>query len=265
MQNIQIGSTGTNVKLIQKALNITVDGDFGSQTQAAVEAFQTAHGLVADGVVGPLTWAALGLGSAPVETGVQGLDVSHWDGIVDWVAAKAAGIQFGFAKATEGDSIIDDQFDRNWSGMKAAGIVRGAYHFFHPAQDPVKCANNFLRTVGPLVTGDMLVLDWETHEGSIAQELAAAQMWLQVVEAATAKKPIIYIGKYYANDLGNPAWLASYPLWLAEYSSQANVPAPWSGYTFWQYTESGSVAGVSGSCDLNVAGGDLAWLTEFAG
>src|ERR1700728_5326112 len=64
---------------------------------------------------------------------LQGVDVSHYDGTVNWTQVKAAGISFAFAKATESDNDIDPTFATNWAGMKAAGVVRGAYHFFDPS------------------------------------------------------------------------------------------------------------------------------------
>jgi lysozyme len=66
---------------------------------------------------------------------VLGIDVSNHNPPVDWQAVKNANISFAFAKATEGATFKDITFARNWSGMKAAGIMRGAYHFFRPAKN----------------------------------------------------------------------------------------------------------------------------------
>lgn len=272
MQPIQIGAQGYAVQEIQKALGITVDGVFGPLTKQAVVNFQMAHGLTPDGIVGPLTWAALGLVAVvpppvPTSTSVHGVDVSHWNGLVDWNLVKNSrpDMAFASAKATEGAYSVDDQFYNNWIGMKAAGLKRIAYHFFHPSQNVFQAATLFAKTVGHLEDGDLIALDWETHEGTIQQEMAAGKLWLDTVEQIMGKKPGIYIGHYYANELGNPAWMADHWLWLAEYTTQPSAPAPWSGYTFWQYSGSGVVPGAGQVCDLDVAGGDLAWLTEFKG
>ena len=64
---------------------------------------------------------------------VKGVDVSHWDGAIDWVKLAGAGQSFGIAKATEGVTFVDPMFQANWTAIKAAGLVRGAYHFFRPA------------------------------------------------------------------------------------------------------------------------------------
>jgi lysozyme len=77
---------------------------------------------------------------------VPGIDVSHYQGSVDWATVAGGGERFGFAKASEGVSgtgSSDPYFADNWSGMRAAGILRGAYHFYHPKDDPTAQAHNF--------------------------------------------------------------------------------------------------------------------------
>ena len=76
---------------------------------------------------------------------VPGIDVSHYQAHVDWAAVAGGGVRFGFAKASEGTVVPDQYFLDNWNGMKAAGILRGAYHFFHPNADAQAQAHNFLQ------------------------------------------------------------------------------------------------------------------------
>lgn len=273
MQPIQYGAKGYDVIEIQKALGITADGIFGMDTQTAVMAFQTDNSLLADGIIGPVTWAALGLPAVvtppvpPTSENVHGVDTSHWNGLVDWDKVKGFSpyMAIGFAKATEGADVVDDQFKNSWPGIKAAGLRRCAYHFFHPAANQFQAATLFAKTVGILEDGDLIAMDWETHEGTIQEEIAAAQLFLATVEQIMGHKPGIYIGEYYANELGNPVWMADHWLWLAEYTKQPVVPAPWKGYTFWQYSGSGVVPGTGKAVDLNIAGGDLEWLNNFKG
>ena len=68
---------------------------------------------------------------------LQGIDVSHYQGFVNWKQVKAAGYAFGIAKATGGTRFVDSQFHNNWQGMREAGLVRGAYHFFHADENPI--------------------------------------------------------------------------------------------------------------------------------
>ena len=84
---------------------------------------------------------------APGST-VDGIDVSHYDGTVDWAQVKGAGYVFGIAKATEGLTFSDSQFAVNWAAMKEAGLVRGGYHFFRPLDDGAQQADFFLSKIG---------------------------------------------------------------------------------------------------------------------
>ena len=85
---------------------------------------------VADGPAGRLGTAQQANVCATGAT-LEGVDVSVYDGTVDWPTVKSSGRAFGIAKATEGASLVDGQFAKNWSAMKSAGVVRSAYHFFH--------------------------------------------------------------------------------------------------------------------------------------
>lgn len=200
-----------------------------------------------------------------VNVGVLGIDVSRFNPDTNWPMVKAAGKAFAFIKCTEGLSVRNPYFKIDWAASKAAGVIRGAYHFFHPKDDPVEQANWFLSHLGDLTVGDLpAVLDMETPELAPEKEVESALIWLDIVEKATGKKPIIYADKDYIKLLKNPPQFAQYPLWLAGYTLAPDVPLPWKGYTFWQYSGSGKVPGVAGFCDLSKCGGDLAWLTEFS-
>jgi lysozyme len=78
-----------------------------------------------------------------------GIDVSHYNGLVDWFAVAGSEVKFAFAKATEGASLVDSEFANNWKGMGDAGILRGAYHFARPGGDPEVQAVHFASVVGP--------------------------------------------------------------------------------------------------------------------
>ena len=84
----------------------------------------------------------------------KGIDVSHFQGNVDWAKVKATGAAFAFAKATEGTATIDKMFATNWPAMKNAGLLRGAYHFFHGSKDATDQANFFLSKFS-VVAGDL--------------------------------------------------------------------------------------------------------------
>lgn len=197
---------------------------------------------------------------------LEGIDISHWDGAIDWVKVKASGRAFAFAKATEGTSYVDNTFAANWAGMKQAGVVRSAYHFFHANMDPIAEANHFLQTMGTLEAGDLPpTLDLEvTDSQSAAKITATAIQWLDAVAAATGTTPILYTGPAFVNALGNPAGLENHAqLWIANWGvSCPDVPAPFTAWPFWQYDDKGTVSGIPGASavDLNKFNGTLAEL-----
>jgi lysozyme len=198
-------------------------------------------------------------------TYLRGIDVSHWDGRVDWSKVKAAGNTFAFAKATDGKTHVDHTFSTNWAGMKANGLVRGAYHFGHPKHDAVAQAKHFYDVVKPS-SGDLqLVLDLEVSDG---QRHATIWTWAQAFMAEIQRlsgRPAIFYsyGPFWTGDMGNPKDNKNCPLWLADYRHKAHVPHAWTDWTFWQYTSKGKVAGVHTHVDENYFRGNLAELNQL--
>ncbi|MHB8418384.1 MAG: GH25 family lysozyme [Myxococcales bacterium] len=206
-------------------------------------------------------------------TTLQGADVSSFQGTIDWATVAGTGLTFSIAKATEGVTIQDSSFAGNWSGMKANGIVRGAYHFFHSQDNGATQADDFLAQVsaaGGFQPGDLPpFLDWEaTDTGTTnAQAIAGAQAFIDEIQTKTGLTTVIYTYPSFWSGLGNPSQFGSYPLWYANYVSPCpDIPSPWTDWLFWQTTSSGSVAGMncSPSCDLDEFNGDLQQLQSIA-
>ncbi len=204
---------------------------------------------------------------------VQGVDVSKWQASIDWKQVKAQGYEFAFIRASDGLNYPDGQFSANWKGAKAAGVLRGAYQFFRPSQDPIAQADlllDKLAQAGWIETGDLpVVIDIEVSEGQSNTTLRnRALSWIKYVEAKTGKKPIVYTSAGWSSVLGSA--LAAYPLWIANYTGTYSgycplMPDGWQTWLFWQYTSKGPVAGVgSKDVDKNVFDGDLAALKAFA-
>ncbi|MBD2579786.1 glycoside hydrolase family 25 protein [Oscillatoria sp. FACHB-1406] len=210
-----------------------------------------------------------------------GIDVSNYNPPIDWHRVKAAGVDFAFAKATEGGTWKDDTFSTNWAGMKSAGILRGAYHFFRPQKAAEEQVKNFLSVVQDVLEpGDLPpVLDlepWPENVGrawkelDFEQRIARVKNWLKQVEAATKEKPIIYTGpSFWSEYMKDTQEFADYPLWIAHYTPRSRPSVPgdnWGGkgYTIWQYTEVGSIAGVKGNVDKNRFKGSLGDLLALA-
>ncbi len=192
---------------------------------------------------------------------VQGRDVSVYQGNFDWNAQKAQGVVFGYARISDGTTHYDSQFSNNWNKMKAAGILRGAYQFFEPAQDPVAQANMVVAAIGKLGVGDLpAMIDVEATGGQSGATIAARiQIWMDVVEKGTGRHPLIYSGSYFWEDnVGSTAFGAT-PFWIAAYGPACpSVPNGWSNWKFWQYSNG------NGSLDHDVFNGTLAELQAMA-
>lgn len=206
----------------------------------------------------------LATGPAQDDGLLAGIDVSHWQGAIDWPRVADDGVAFAFIKATEGGDYTDPRFAENWAGAARAGVVRGAYHFYRPQTDAVAQAEHFLRTV-PLRAGDLPpVLDVEVTDGRTPATIAAGvRTWLETMERATGRRPIVYTrASFWTAQMGSG--FGEYPLWVAHYGvARPNVPAGWSGWTFWQHTDAGRVDGIAGAVDLDWFNGGRAELQAF--
>ncbi len=209
---------------------------------------------------------------------VHGIDVSYYQGDIDWTAVAGAGYGFAIARINHGD-FMDPKFDQNWAGIQAVGLVRGAYQYFDPGGDVVAQAQTVIDKLGILAPDDLpAVLDLESTDGLSPDQVAdAAGTWLQLVEEGTGKRPIIYTGKYFFQDNVATTAFSEYPLWHAQYPNAcqppaepppacgcANIADQWSDFAMWQYSSSGSVPGIAGNVDLNVFKGTLADLMALA-
>ncbi|HVY44757.1 MAG TPA: GH25 family lysozyme [Minicystis sp.] len=199
----------------------------------------------------------------------EGVDVSSYQPNTNWQQVAASGRGFAIVKATEGTTYTDPTFHANWSGMKAAGMVRGAYHFFHPSDDPIAQADYFTGVMGALGQGDLGgALDLEVTDGVAgATVVARAKSFLQRVEQNTGKVPLIYTSPGFWDGLGgDKSGFEHYTLWIAHWGVNCpDVPSPWTTWKFWQYADNGSVPGVSGGVDHDVFNGSKAALQAFAG
>lgn len=217
-------------------------------------------------------WQAATAATYCPPTVVEGVDVSAAQGIVVWPSVQGSGRGFAYASATQGNTQTDPRFGNNWPAIKAAGMLRGAMHFFDPTIDGVTQANYFLAAIngagGLDKTSDLpAALDLECptssvqgsadancvapgNSGWVAHATLVQRVidWLTTVQNATGKRPMIYTySAWYANVGFADVRLAQYPLFIPTYDTCADVPTPWSSAAFWQYSPSGSVPGIAGS------------------
>lgn len=191
---------------------------------------------------------------------LKGIDVSYYQGTVDWAKVKGAGQAFAFVRVSDGVNYPDSKFAANWPAVKKAGLVRGVYQYFRPTQDvqaQVDLLLNKLAAAGGLQPGDLPpVLDLETDGGLAASTVVArAKDWLAKVEAKIGAKPIVYTAAFMSQTIGTS--FGSYPLWVANYGATCPLmPSGWTNWSFWQNSDSGTVSGVASPVDTNYFNGD---------
>ncbi len=191
---------------------------------------------------------------------MRGIDVSRWQGDIDWRAVRSAGIELCYIKATEGTTIIDPDFARNYEGARAAGIPVGMYHFMNALNetDARAQAEYFVRaldgrTYQARPVGDMPY----GHNLSAERFTAICAAFLERVAELTGVTPMIYASAWVARArMLEP--LGRYPLWVANYGVKRPEDARlWSEWTGFQRSETGRVAGIASRVDLD-------WFTRGA-
>jgi len=184
---------------------------------------------------------------------IRGIDVSHHQGDIDWSQVAGDDVTFAYVKASEGGDFKDGAFARNWAGAGAAGLSRGAYHYFSLCQPGRKQAENFLSVLPE--DKDMLapMLDLEftgncASRPSVDDVLREVSEFTTLVEQARGKQIIFYSPEdfylAYLKDQGLNRRLWARSIW--------HSPAYAKDWTAWQYHNRGSVKGVAGNVDLNV-------------
>ncbi|MCU0831591.1 MAG: glycoside hydrolase family 25 protein [Rhizobiaceae bacterium] len=195
----------------------------------------------------------------PTDYPVHGTDTSRWQPSINWPKVRSSGIAFAFIKATEGGDHMDPAFAKNWKAAKAAGVPRGAYHFYYFCTEPEVQARWYLRNVPRDKHSMPPVLDAEwnhqsrTCPGKKSPERVRRDLkiWLDIVEKETGKTPIIYTTPdfYDDNDMGR---LQGYHFWLRSTAAHPTERYPHERWTFWQYTGTGKIPGIEGKADINV-------------
>ena len=206
-------------------------------------------------------------GLSPSDHPVHGVDVSRYQGQIDWPRAAGSGVSFAFLKATEGGDRLDPAFQENWRATQRAGIPRGAYHFYYFCTSAKDQAAWFIRNV-PAQPGALPpVLDIEWNHTSPTCRLrpdpetvrSDAAEFLRILTRHYGQRPIIYttVDFWERNDM---ARLGGYEFWLRSVAAHPSENYAGHSWTFWQYTGTGLAPGFSGEVDLNAfAGSSAQW------
>lgn len=194
-------------------------------------------------------WPSLGLAQSAY---YEGMDVSRYQGEIDFNRAAKDGIEMVYIRAGEGADYTDPYYERNYAGAKAAGIKTGAYHFVTARSEAEARAQaaHFAALLAGKEFECRPAMDFEDLSGmgrDAANRVALA--FLRALEEATGQKPALYSDAYRVESTWN-ASLSGYPLWIAEYDVDApRTTGAWPEWSGWQYTDRGRVDGVEGNVD----------------
>lgn len=223
--------------------------------------------------VGPtgFRWRALyGEPDYPEGYEIHGIDISHYQGKIDWHNLKSNGmiekcpVRFVLMKATEGSTKLDPMFMDNFYQAREYGFIRGAYHFWSNKTSAESQARYFIQNVD-LEDGDLppvLDVEHKPKEMSTAEFQVQILNWLNIIEQEFGVKPIIYTYYKFKMNYLNEKVFDQYPYWIAHYYvDKVDYNGPWK---FWQHTDCGKVAGIKGYVDFDIYNGsyyDLRKLT----
>ena len=200
-------------------------------------------------------------GSLVVGSGTMGIDVSKWNGTIDWNAVKNSGVSYviirvGYRGSSQGALIEDPKFKTNIKGATAAGIKVGVY-FFTQAVDEVEAvqeASMVLDRISGYKISYPVFLDVEGSGGrgdaiDSATRTAVCKAFCNTIKNA-GYTPGIYANKTWLSSKMDAGALSGYKIWLAQY---AKTPTYTGRYDLWQYRSNGKVSGISGNVDLNLS------------
>lgn len=208
-------------------------------------------------------WRAL-YGDAEYPEGyeIHGIDISHYQGKIDWEQLKNAMIEgcpvrFVIIKSTEGASRLDDHFRENFNQVRDYGFIRGVYHFWSNKSSAREQAYYFLDKVH-LTEGDLppvLDIEHKPADKSVDDFQRDVLTWLHIVEDKYHAKPIIYTYyKFKEKYLSAPVF-DDYPYWIAHYYvDKVQYQGKWK---FWQHTDAGKLPGIKGYVDFNIYNGSF--------
>jgi lysozyme len=207
----------------------------------------------------------------PRDYPIHGIDVSKYQGEVDWRAVADSGVKFVWIKATEGGDHLDERFQANWQAAKLAGIPRGAYHFVYWCRPPIEEVTWFEQNVP--VEDDALppVLDVESDSESKTcrrhleqqQTIADMKLMLEEMERHFGKRPVIYTSVDFYEAILSDGAFADYPMWVRSTKHHPSVHYGDRDWRFWQYQADGHVPGIVGNVDRNVFYGTPAQWRAF--
>lgn len=182
----------------------------------------------------------------------DGIDVSGWQGNIDYSEVASSGIEIVYMKASEGTSFVDPYFNQNYTNAKANGLKVGFYHYLtaRSNSEAVAQANFFVSTISGMIPDCRLAMDFESFGSLSTEEINKIGLtFMQTVESLSGKKMVIYSDTSNASNIFGGG-LTNYPLWVAQYEVEEPTPnGNWDSWVGWQYTDAGEISGINGYVD----------------
>lgn len=205
---------------------------------------------------------------------LKGLDVFHLDTEVQWDLVAKADNAFAFVRGAYGDA-MDSLVVSHVTAARAAGLKAGVYHFFRARMDPDQQLGALLRALDAVNTGpgdlppaidieDNPNFDGDWNAADNPAYVLGVRHWIDRVTARIGKAPVIYTRAGFWDALPATTGLNSCPLWVASYRDTApTLPAGWSDFTFWQYSQTGRLPGIDRDVDQSYFNGDATELKNI--
>lgn len=213
-------------------------------------------------------------GKRPWYYPIHGIDVSKFQGEIDWDTARQSGVNFTFIKATEGGDHLDENFADNWQAAGDANVLRGAYHFYYFCRTASEQAQWFIQNVPKEANSLPPVLDMEwNHQSrncryrpSPAKIRHEIRVYLDTVTTHYGKRPLIYVTPDFYEE--NMLWkISGYEFWLRSVANHPSKIYRGQKWAFWQYTGTGKVPGIEGNVDINAFTGSVSdwqnWVGQY--
>lgn len=185
----------------------------------------------------------------------QGIDVSDWQGYINYSKVKNSGIDVVYIKASQGNSIVDSYFRTNYDNAKANGLKVGLYHFLtaRSIEEAEAQAQYFASVISGTSPDCKLAMDFEVFGDLNNQQINEISFaFLQKVQQLTGKEVIVYSDASNAANTFSPELANNYPLWVAQYGVTSPQTGNWSTYEGFQYSDNGTIPGIRGFTDLDI-------------
>lgn len=182
-----------------------------------------------------------------------GIDVSHWEGKIDFRRVREAGIRIVYIKATQGHDIVDEEFERNYRDAHREGLRVGFYHYVtaRSAEEAKRQADFFCDKIQDKEQRVKPAMDFEVFGALTQSEVRNISLqFLKELEAKSGHQPVVYTDAANASGVFDDDRFRDYPLWIAQYGvSHPDMENRWKRWSGWQYTDRGRVRGVNGTVD----------------